>query len=270
MLGAILGDIIGSPYEFSPRVKDRDSFPLFCSRSRFTDDTVLTLAVARGMMEGRHSKLRTQDRVRQRMQEMALRYPNAGYGPSFLQWAMSGNPMAYGSWGNGSAMRVSSVGWLCNRMEDVLDFAEITASVTHNSREGIKGAQAVAGAVFISRDGASKSRIKSFAEKTIGYDLSDSAIDQIRQTVAEKPGYGVSCMMSVPLAFDAFLKSDSYEDTVRNAVAGGVDTDTVADMAGSIAEAGFGIPYKLRQQGMAYLDKYLLDIYNQYLAYLDI
>ena len=269
MLGAILGDIIGSPYEFSEQVEGPDAFPLFSKDSRFTDDTVLTLAVANGILEAGRSRARTADAVKSEMQRLGKLYPDAGYGARFIQWLESPHPRPYQSWGNGSAMRVSSVGWMFESMSDVMDFAEITSSITHNSQEGIKGAQAVAGSIFLAREGASKRQIRSFLEHDLGYDFSEENISYLRIKAQRKPGWGVSCMATVPLALDAFSRSQNFEGAVREAIAGGVDTDTVADIAGAVAEAYYGIPFRIRQKGLKYLDASLLQIYNNYLNCID-
>jgi len=220
--GAVAGDIIGSPYEFNP-VKTVD-FPLFTPASDFTDDTVLTVAVADALMKDKDFK--------RMLWEYGRRYPGRGYGGNFLLWLLSDNPQPYNSFGNGSAMRVSPVGLYGRTMEEVLDLARQTAEVSHNHPEGIKGAQATAAAVFLANRGASKKEIKDFIEKTFGYSL-DFTIEEIRPFYA----FNEICQDTVPQAIVAFLDSRDYEDAVRLAVSLGGDADTLACITGGIAAA---------------------------------
>ena len=239
MFGAIWGDIIGSPYEFDHNNCKRKDFPLLCSRSHFTDDSVMTLAVADALM---HSVTEESDSViRQRltasMQKIGRRYPNSGYGGKFYYWIFSQNPRPYHSFGNGSAMRVSSVGWLYNDLLMVQRMARLTAEVSHNHYEGIKGAQSVASAIFLARTGHTKDEIRAFITKEYGYDLTRTC-DEIR------PDYRMdeTCQGSVPEAIIAFLESTDFEDAIRNAVSLGGDSDTIGAITGSIAEAFYGLP----------------------------
>ena len=222
MLGSIAGDIIGSVYEGLP-IKTTD-FELFDKRSTFTDDTVLTIAVAQAIMKKADYS--------ESLKYYARRYPNAGYGYSFYHWMMSDNTGAYNSWGNGSAMRVSPVGFAYDSIEKVLDKAKRSAEVTHDHPEGIKGAQATALSVFMARMGESKERIKEEVTVRFAYDL-NRTLDDIR------PGYSfdVSCQGSVPESIIAFLESCSVEDAIRKAVSLGGDSDTMACIAGGIAQA---------------------------------
>lgn len=225
MLGAIAGDIIGSVYE-RWRIKTKD-FPLFQPRCHFTDDSVLTIAVAQAILEGG-------DYLRA-VREVGRRYPHAGYGGAFKAWLRAERPMPYNSWGNGAAMRVSPVGWAFESVEDVLREAARTAEFTHNHPEGIKGAQATALAVYLARKGQSKEAIRQEISGRFGYDLART-VDGIR------PGYqfDVSCQGTVPEALIAFFDSTSYEDAVRNAVSLGGDSDTLACITGGVAEAFYG------------------------------
>ncbi len=228
MLGAIAGDIIGSIYEWHP-IKTRD-FPLFAPGCRFTDDTVLTAAVAHAILTG-HS-------YQESIREIGRKYPEAGYGGSFMQWLGLDNPQPYNSWGNGSAMRVSPVGFAFNSEEDVLFEAEKSAEITHNHPEGIKGAQATALSIFLARTGNTKKIIKAEISKRFGYDL-DRTLDRIRAAYS----FDVSCRGTVPEAIISFLESDSYEEAVRNAVSLGGDSDTLACITGGIAESFYhGVP----------------------------
>ena len=225
MIGAIAGDIIGSVYEHYP-IKTKD-FPLYDSRCRFTDDSVLTVAVADAILKGRP--------YNDSMREIGRRYPQAGYGSSFIQWLYSHDPQPYNSWGNGAAMRVSPVGFAFATEEEVLEESRKTAEISHNHPEGIKGAQATALAVFFARTGRDKEEIRKQISQRFGYDLG-RGVDDIR------PGYtfDVSCQGTVPEAIIAFLDSESYEDAVRNAVSLGGDSDTLACITGGFAEAFYG------------------------------
>ena len=249
MIGAILGDIIGSPYEFDQGNKSKD-FPLFSERSTFTDETVMTLAVAQGFLDA--GKNADDETVRQSiirsMRELGRRYPNAGYGGQFRWWLRSHDPQPYNSWGNGSAMRVSSAGWLFDDLEGVLRAAMLSAEVTHNHPEGIKGAQATAAAIFLARTGHSKAEIKSYIEDTFHYDLSRTC-DEIRPTYRHVE----SCQETVPEAITAFLEGNSFEDVIRTAVSLGGDCDTLTAIAGSIAEGFYGVPEDLRTECLARL-----------------
>ncbi len=232
MIGAIAGDIIGSVYENYP-IKTKD-FPLFHARCNFTDDTVLTVAVADAILRNRPYV----DSIRQ----VGRRYPGAGYGGSFARWLHSDNARPYNSWGNGSAMRVSPVGFAFASEEDVLEQARMTAEITHNHPEGIKGAEATALAVFLARTGQGKVNIKARIQEQFGYDL-DRTLSEIRPSYS----FDVSCQGPVPEAIIAFLDSESYEDAVRNAVSLGGDSDTLACITGGIAEAFYGsIPEVIR------------------------
>ncbi|MFO7965379.1 MAG: ADP-ribosylglycohydrolase family protein [Desulfobacterales bacterium] len=225
MIGAIAGDIIGSVYEAHP-IKTKD-FPLFHPRCRFTDDSVLTIAVAQAIL--------TDGDYRRWIWEIGRRHPHAGYGGSFILWLSSGDPQPYNSWGNGSAMRVSPVGWAFDAVDDVLREAARTAEISHNHPEGIKGAQATALSVFLARTTRNKEWIKREIIERFGYDL-DRTVDRIRPSY----GFDVSCRGTVPEAIISFLEADGYEDTVRNAVSLGGDSDTLACIAGGIAEAYYG------------------------------
>ena len=227
LLGAVAGDVIGSVYEFS-RQKKYD-FPLFSDSSNITDDSILTIAVADAILLKRNY----QDSI----QEYSRKYPNpmGGYGARFHQWVYSNDPKPYNSFGNGSAMRVSAVGWAFNNVEDVLFEAELSAATTHNHPEGIKGAQATALAVFLARIGKSKENIKQEIVSRFGYDL-DRMLDEIRPTYE----FNEFCQETVPEAIIAFLESENYEDAIRKAISLGGDADTLAAITGAIAEAYYG------------------------------
>mgnify|MGYP000848037263 FL=1 len=244
MYGAILGDMIGSPYEFDRGEKIK-AFPLFIETSRFTDDTVMTVAVADALLyagiDAEEKKICTA--VVSSMQHWGEKYPNAGYGGKFREWLKEKVPKPYGSFGNGSAMRVSPVGWLYDSIERTREVARWTAEVTHNHPEGIKGAESVASAIYLARTGESKETIQKYIEEEFGYNLTRT-LKEIR------PAYrmDVTCQGSVPEAMIAFLESTDFEDAVRNAVSIGGDTDTTACIAGSIAEAYYGLTPTLEKE----------------------
>lgn len=225
LLGAIAGDIIGSAYEHSPH-KSID-FPLFSNESTFTDDTVMTVANAQWLLDGGD--------LADIMQEYGGSYPFAGYGGKFFRWLAEENPLPYNSFGNGSAMRVSPVGWASKSLEEALSIAEASAAVTHNHPEGIKGAQATAASIYLARKGYSKQKIKEYVENNFGYDLSHTC-DEIRPAYS----FDVTCQGSVPQSIIAFLESTNYENAVRLAVSLGGDSDTMGAITGSIAEAFYG------------------------------
>lgn len=259
MLGAILGDIIGSPYEFDwNNIKTMD-FPLFCERSHFTDDTVLTLAVADGLMNGFGDRQASEAEIINSMRKFGKMYPDSGFGARFLDWLHSSDPKPYDSFGNGSAMRVSAVAWMFDSLEQVEDYALISARVTHDHPEGIKGAQATAAAIFLARNGTDKTGIRRFVEQGFGYDFHRS-LDDIR------PGYHhvESCQETVPEALTAFWEGTSFEDTLRKAVSLGGDSDTLAAISGSVAEAFFGVPDDLASTALAMLDGPLLEIVERW------
>ena len=237
MYGAILGDIIGAPFEFDRGNKTRD-FPLFCKGPKYTDDTVMTIAVADALLD---STGKSDDEIRKAlvdsMRFWGARYPYAGYGGMFRRWLRSENPQPYGSYGNGSAMRVSSAGWLFDSLDETRKKAGLTAEVTHNHPEGIKGAECVATVIWMARHGKTKDEIRAFVVDTFGYDLSRTC-DEIR------PGYhhAESCQETVPEAVTAFLEGKDFEDVIRTAVSLGGDCDTLACIAGSMAEAFCGVP----------------------------
>ena len=251
MYGAILGDIIGSPYEFDMGDKTKD-FPLFSPDSAYTDDTVITIAVAEAFLDAPadcdEEELRS--RLIASMLRYGKRYPYAGYGCRFNHWLHQKNPQPYGSFGNGSAMRVSPIAWLYNDLETVRRMARISADVTHDHPEGIKGAEATAAAIYLARTGSSKAQIKAYVETEFGYDLSRSC-DEIR------PGYHhvESCQETVPEAITAFLEGESFEDVIRTAVSLGGDCDTLTCIAGSIAEGFYGVPEDLKKACRKRLDR---------------
>jgi len=250
MLGAIAGDIIGSVHEYSG-TKCSD-FALFVPASRFTDDTVLAVAVADCLLNGREYV--------DAFHEYFHNYPNAGYGLRFFHWASAGRRDAYNSYGNGSAMRVPAVGYAFDSLDDVLIQAARSAEVTHNHPEGIKGAQATAAAVFMARCGETKTRIKDWIEGMFGYDLSKS-LDELRPTYE----FDESCQGTVPAALTAFLESKDFEDAIRKAISLGGDADTLACITGSVAEPHYGgVPTHIAGPAMATLDDHLRSVVTRF------
>ena len=281
MLGAIIGDIAGSVYEWN-NIKTKQ-FPFFREDCRFTDDTVMTCAVAEAVMKGGEK-----DDFIDAMKKYGRMYPNAGYGGRFRQWLVSDSREPINSFGNGSAMRVSPCAWImdcgfCARTgmwpTTARGIARLSAEVTHNHPEGIKGAMAVTDAIFMSRyyfggycgdyeepidndPKECKKRIKEHIEQTYGYDLSRT-LDEIRPTYQ----FNATCQGSVPEAIIAFLESTDFEDAVRNAISLGGDSDTIAAIAGSIAEAAYGIPETIRTKALSYLDEPLKEVVRQWQTY---
>ena len=257
MLGAILGDMVGSPYEFDRNNYKHKDFPLLSENSHFTDDTVMTLAVALGLIAGQGDVQKTFAGVQHEMRHWGSGYPHAGYGGMFRRWLRAEHPQPYGSFGNGSAMRVAAAGWMFDTLDKTLEMAKVTAEVTHNHPEGIKGAQATAAAIFLARTGHSKPEIKRYVEQTFGYDLSRTC-DEIR------PGYRhvETCQQTVPEAIIAFLESTGFEDALRNAVSLGGDSDTLACITGGIAEAFYGMPPELREETLKHLPEEMREGYE--------
>ncbi|MCR5549356.1 MAG: ADP-ribosylglycohydrolase family protein [Bacteroidales bacterium] len=257
MLGAIIGDTVGSIYEFD-NIKTTD-FPFFSERSEFTDDSVMSVAVADWLLR---DKSHTHKELEASMVRFANQYPDpkGGYGWSFYQWLFSGRERKpYNSWGNGSAMRVSAVGWAFGTLEETLRVAEISAAITHNHPEGIKGAQAVAAAIFLGRTGKTKAEIKEYVETHFGYDLSRTC-EEIRPDYA----FEESCQGTVPEAIIAFLDSTDFESAVRLAVSLGGDSDTLACITGGIAEAYYQeIPEEIVKEMWSRLPECFQQIMNE-------
>ncbi len=241
MYGAIIGDIVGSRFEFDNGNKSKE-FELFTEECDFTDDTVMTVAVAEALLEaGRDADEKTvKSNLIKSMKKWGQKYPHAGYGTRFISWVLSADPEPYGSYGNGSGMRVSPAGWLYDTIERTREVARCTAEITHNHPEGVKGAESTAAAIFLARHGASKDEIRDYLTSEFGYDLTRT-LDDIR------PSYHhvEDCMHTMPEAFECFLESESYEDCLRNVMYIGGDTDTLGAIAGAIAEAFWGIPISM-------------------------
>ena len=232
MYGAIIGDIVGSVYEWD-RIKTKD-FPLFSAQSDFTDDSVMTIAISNALLRSRREGVPFRKAAVEEMQAFGRRYPDRGYGGRFHGWLAADNPKPYRSFGNGSAMRVSPCGLLAKTLEGAIALGAASAEVTHNHPEGVKGAEATAAAIWLAKSGAGKEEIGEYLRRNY-YPL-DKTLAEIR------PGYRFdeTCQGSVPESLTAFLESESYEDAIRNAVSLGGDSDTQAAIAGSIAWAFYG------------------------------
>ena len=253
IIGTICGDIIGSSREFRPQ-KTKD-FSLYDGYSTFTDDTVMTLAIASWLMKDKSSKEVLISEIR----KFGLKYPNAGYGGMFMNWLNQDNPEPYGSWANGSAMRVSPVSWVADSLEESQKLAKMSAIVTHNHPEGIKGALATNDAIYMARNSFSKEKIKKHIEDNYRYDL-NRKLDDIRSDYK----FDVSCKGSVPESIICFLEAEDYEDTIRNAVSLGGDADTQAAIAGGIASAYWDVPSKIAARGIKRLDYNLLEVFLEF------
>ena len=275
MIGAIIGDIVGSRFEFNNhRSKD---FEFFSQDCEVTDDSIITIAVAKAIME-------TEKRINpllnehgyndeyfalleamtiKYMQEIGRKYPYCGYGGMFGRWIFSDNPKPYNSFGNGAAMRISPVGFIANTEHEAQKLSEIVTSTTHNHTEGIKGAEATTIAIFMAKRGFSKEEIFHKINKNY-YDL-DFTIDEIRETYE----FNETCQETVPQAIVAFLDSTSFEDAIRTAVSAGGDSDTLAAITGSIAEAYYGVPEDLKEKALTYLDSELRSIHDEWCELID-
>ena len=255
MLGAIIGDVSGSRFEWE-NLKSKD-FDLLTYRCHPTDDSNMTLAIAQAILQanGDWSKLPTL--AIDSMREFGRKYPH-GYGSHFKQWLQSDHPQAYESWGNGSAMRVSPCAWVATSLEEALQLSDAVTNVTHNHPEGIKGARAITAAIWMARQGSSILAIRDHIHENY-YPL-DFTLDQIREDYE----FDVSCQGSVPQAIEAFVESKSFEDAIRNAISIGGDSDTIAAMAGSIAEAYYGIPADIRNHALTFLDQTQLSVVNAF------
>ena len=263
MYGAILGDMIGSPYEFDRGNKTKD-FPFFDEGATFTDDSVMTIAIAEALMQARaksviDNEAATKDMIIDSMHKWGHRYPDAGYGGRFYYWLRDNSREPYNSFGNGSAMRVAAVGWMFDDLETTRKIARWTSEVTHNHPEGIKGAESTASAIFMARNGSTKGEIKEYIINEFGYDLSRSC-DVIR------PGYYhvESCQETVPEAITAFFEGKDFEDVIRTAVSLGGDCDTLTCISGSIAEAFYGVPDDLKKECEDRLPADLLEVLKKW------
>lgn len=260
MIGAIIGDIVGSIYEMN-NIKTKD-FEFFSDKCFFTDDTVLTLAVAKAIKDSAGNYAILKDKTIEYMRDFAKKYKNAGFSESFKKWVNSGNPEPYNSCGNGAAMRISCVGLISSTIEQVKDLSYKVTSVTHNHPEAIKGAESVAVAMFLAINGLSKEGIKEYINQN--YYKIDFSVEELRKTYKTY----LDCQNTVPQAFQCFFESESFEDAIRNAVSIGGDSDTIACITGSIAEAYYGVTRDLRMKALSYLDDELKTVYKTVENYL--
>ena len=246
MIGAIIGDIVGSRFEWH-NIKTKE-FELFHRRCRPTDDSVMTLAVARAILNSGGDIAALEREAVACMQALGHRYPNAGYGGRFYGWLRTADPQPYYSYGNGAAMRVGPCGFAAKTLEEAVAMADAVTKVTHNHPEGMKGAAATAAAIFLARSGKTREEIREYIVRNY-YPL-NFTLDEIRPTYT----FDVSCQGSVPQALEAFLESVSFEDAIRNAISIGGDSDTIAAITGGVSEAYYGVPEEIRDMALSYLD----------------
>lgn len=261
LYGAILGDIIGSVYEFNNGDKTRD-FPLFTALSRFTDDTVMTIAVADALIQYKKDQnINYKEVLIDSMKKWANKYPNAGYGYRFYSWVLGDDRKPYGSYGNGAAMRVSPVAWAFEPSDTNgwHNIAIETTTITHNHREGIKAATSLTEAIEYARTHKSKEEIRKMIEELYQYDLSNT-LDDIRLTYTHVE----DCMNTMPQAFECFLESEDFESCIRNVMYIGGDTDTLGAIAGAIAEAYYGIPEKLIDECRKRIPREMVDVIDEF------
>ena len=252
MLGAIIGDIVGSRFEWNNhRSKD---FEFFHSKCFFIDDSIMSLAVTKALLECKEDCSNLSEKAVEYMQSIGRNYPNCGYGGRFYGWMFSDHPRPYRSYGNGSAMRVSACGFVAKSIEEAKELSKKVTEVTHNHPEGIKGTEATAVAIFLAKSGKDILEIRDYIQKHY-YPL-NFKLDDIRDTYR----FNETCQETVPQAIEAFLESNSFEDAIRNAISIGGDSDTLAAITGGIVEAYYGIPLEMKRKAMSYLDERLLKI----------
>ena len=259
MLGAIIGDICGSLYEFN-NCKDYDAVELFKEGCHFTDDTVMTVAIAHALMDIKEetTELHLTDAVTERMQQYGRAYPHAGYGGLFEQWIWSDKPRPYNNYGNGSAMRVSPVGWLYESLSTTMRVAKQTAYITHSHPDGLRGAETIAGSIYLLSEGCLKDEVEEFAIDQ-GYHL-DFSIDELRPEYT----FDVTCKGSVPQAIKCFLESTDFEDCIKLSISLGGDSDTIAAMSCALAEAHYGIPKWMLPKVFSLLPQEMLEQYSRF------
>jgi len=256
MIGAIIGDIVGSRFEWN-NIKSKE-FEFFTDKCEPTDDSIMTLAIAKAILSCDSNFSRLADKAVICMQELGRRYPRAGYGGNFRRWLKDTKPTPYGSYGNGSAMRVSACAHATDKLEAAKSLSRTVTEVTHSHPEGIKGAEATTAAIFMALHGSSIEEIRNYIDEN--YYSMDFTLDKIRP----KYEFNESCQGTVPEAIMAFLESTGFEDSIRNAISIGGDSDTLAAITGSIAEAYYGVPTDIRNQAVQYLDEFQLDILNRF------
>ncbi len=252
MLGAIIGDIVGSRFEWNNNKTKH--FEFLNDKCFFTDDSVMTLSIAKAILNAEPDYIDLSSLSIKYMQEIGRNYPLCGYGGAFGLWVFSANPKPYNSFGNGAAMRVSPVGYVAKSLDEAISLSRKVTEVTHNHPEGIKGAEATTVAIYLARNGYNITDIKNYIDKH--YYKMHFTLDEIRDTYK----FNETCQDTVPQAIMAFLESTSFEDAIRNAISIGGDSDTLAAITGGIAEAYYGIPKEIRNKALTYLDKILLNI----------
>ena len=253
MLGALIGDIVGSRFEWHNH-RDKD-FRLFTEQNRFTDDSVLTIAIGKAILECRGNYEKLGERTVNAMLALGRKYPERGYGGKFRTWLSSDNPQPYNSCGNGAGMRVSLCAWAATSEEEAKVLAKKVTEVTHNHPEGIKGAEAITMATYFALHGRDKEFIGAYVKQHYYPDM-NFTIDEIRPNY----NFDVTCQGSIPQAIEAFLEGQDFEDTIRTAISLGGDSDTIGAMAGAIAQAYYGIPEKMKEKALAYLEEDLREI----------
>jgi len=260
MIGAIIGDIVGSRFEWdNHRSKEFDFFTRECYA---TDDSIMTLAIGKALMESKHDWSDLGAQAVRCMQEVGRPYPHCGYGGRFWDWMYSNTPKPYNSFGNGAAMRVSACGFIAKSLEEAKALSKAVTEVTHNHPEGIKGAEATTVAIYMARAGSTLEEIREVIDRN--YYPINFTLDGIRDTYQ----FSETCQDTVPQALTAFFESTSFEDAIRSAISVGGDSDTLAAITGGVAEAYYGVPDGLKQKALEYLDERLLGIYADYCSYL--
>lgn len=260
MLGAIVGDIVGSRFEFD-NIKSKD-FELFQRECFSTDDSIMTMAVGKAIMECDGDYTSLGDKAVFYMQKIGRPYLNCGYGGNFYRWMYTDNPQPYNSFGNGSAMRVSCCGWVAGSPDQAKELSKKVTEISHNHPEGLKGAEATTMAIYLARNGESKENIKKLIDSN--YYPMDFSLDQIR----DEYEFDETCQHSVPQALMAFFESTDFEDAIRNAISIGGDSDTLAAIAGSVGEAYYGVPGWIKDKALTYLDQRLRSIYDQWTLFI--
>lgn len=256
MLGAIIGDIVGSRFELvNYKAKD---FELFNQSCRYTDDTVMTIAIAKAILEAKSDYSDLTENAIYFMRQFGRNYPYAGYGLNFFNWIFQENPTPYNSWGNGAAMRVSSVGFAAKSIEEAKKLSKTVTEVTHNHPEGLKGAEAISVAIYMARNGKSKDEIKQYMQEN--YYKYDAIVEELQKNYK----FDISTQGSVPPALECFYESTDFEDCIRNAISIGGDSDTIGAIVGGLAEAYYGIPEEIKNSALKYLPVEFVEIIEEF------
>ena len=256
MLGAIIGDIAGSRFEWNNQ-KTKE-FELFTGRCRPTDDSIMTISIAKAILDSEGDLAKLEQNTVKYMQQFGRRYPDAGYGERFYDWIFTKDPQPYNSFGNGAAMRVSPCGFAAGTLQEAKALARAVTKVTHNHPKGMKAAEAIAVAIFLARNGKKLAEIREHIEQH--YYIIDFTLDEIRPSYR----FDITCQGSVPQAFEAFFESTGFEDAIRNAISIGGDSDTIAAITGGMAEAYYGIPLTIRDKALLFLNDDLLKIVHSF------